>query len=881
MEKILYTRCSPWIDLINGGKIIKSEGFGVAAISPDLFANLNGVNFKLLKRIMEDRKGDPNQYEKIYEYVAIGGGKYAFICSGELPLCNEQRANGSGHRPIFMAEAIVGEFSASPAIYMNPENFKGDALSQNDYYRLDLGPDTAPFTLDAVEESALVQSDTLFSLTPQRSQIIASMMTYAYEELSKPENQRTVLFIKDTNENLVGYLDAVIRNLPAPIAKQITFITHTSSYKSNPERYTYYTLTPSGEIMEYNPYAEDNSKANRKMKYLFVGYTQGSPMRNARSEYHLLDAKSMQQTFEVNPGVFFTALASGDPSARKCLNYVNTALGGVLPSDRDGFYSCFKYLLSEFPAETNKAQLEAALTYFLNSEISANPASKEKVITRVESLYPSMMEEDYTSSFTLLSLAAKLDKGLYERLLPAITERVKGLLKGIASHPEAITMYETIDRAGLLSGMETELLEECIDVPTLYGLCKSKGNKESLDFYFSLWKKKLSLGLVKALPENDELMLLQSYASLLSNNAKNPSVIKEIDALLQPYGVKRGQTYTTVIQEAYKERRHEDVEIFIKAYQPDASYKDMQLTLAKMLPDLTYGQFENKFANEFKASGKNMDQYVETLLALFEVYPDAKAEGLTSGYVFGKTLLEAANGENFPAICDYLLKLHEIRGALSPDIVKDVENKSMRLLLQGSSIAKIEPILTALEINGPARLSAVKEKVVKASSAADQQKALEEFASEGGYPIKASDLRLGYFTSILKVLRYEKSFVHVAFLLAFSPEEPKELINGYFRTLKELRNGDGMLFYHSLCLIAVYETENVKTKKIVSYVASMIKGEDNEMLEQCYDKKYEKRLEEIPEGNELAKKAKQKLIDDFAAYAHAHRGFFAKLFGKK
>ena len=67
MEKILYTRCSPWIDLINGGKIIKSEGFGVAAISPDLFANLNGVNFKLLKRIMEDRKGDPNQYEKIYE----------------------------------------------------------------------------------------------------------------------------------------------------------------------------------------------------------------------------------------------------------------------------------------------------------------------------------------------------------------------------------------------------------------------------------------------------------------------------------------------------------------------------------------------------------------------------------------------------------------------------------------------------------------------------------------------------------------------------------------------------------------------------------------------------------------------------------------------
>lgn len=881
MEKILYTRCSPWIDLLNQGKIVRQEGFGVASVSSNLFSS--NINFRLLKRLMEDRKGDMNQFDKIFEYVEVGENTYAFICSGELPLCKETRKNGAGHRPIFMSEAIIGKFPVNAANFMNEENFPGDQRSQNDYYRLDLGQDTQPLPLESVDVNALKPSEIIFSMNPLRQKIVSSIAAYLIDELAKPEAKRTVLFIKADNNEMIGFVDAAIKCLPSSLANKVTFLTHTSSFKSNPERYAYYTLTQTGEVVEYNSFAEEAMKANRKLKYMLVGYTVGTCSRTPRSEFHHIDAKTGQMSFEVEPGAFLSALASFDPAAKKCLAYINEHLGGVFPKDRDAFYNFFKSALLG-KAEISKAELEGAIHYFLASPLSSNKDINEALSNYAINIYPSILEEDLHNSLSFIGLASKLDPSISTKLFPSIKDRFLSLLDDYVAHPEVLDIYATLQNVNWLSHVEMEMLGH-IHAATLISLVKANAGDSILLFYFNRYLEKVAKGLEKPLLANEELSLLYAYSAMLLRYSKNAAVLGQIDNELRRFGAKREQTYLTTIQAAYKAGRMDDVEYFLNLYRPGLDFKASQLELARVIKELNFGQFEQKFVKAYASNKKDGKLYEETLFALFDVYPEAKKKEFTGGLVYGKMLLEELGDkieqEQLKHVLEYLLKLKAIRGELPEEFIKGLEEKLMRFVLQGGSLSFANASLEELAIKAPAKLSALKEAITKAMKASDQQKALEEFAHEGGYPIKASDLRLPYFSAILKSLHYEKNYLHVAFLLAFAGNEPKDLVPSYLSLLKEGRETDGMVFYHSLCMVVTLESDSPRIKKIKDAVEALIKPKDNPILESCFEKKYEKRLDEFKEDTPALKKAKERLIADFKEYGDAHKGFFSKLFGRK
>ena len=871
MEKILYTRCSPWIDLLNQGKIVRQEGFGVAAVSPNLFSA--PINFRLLKRIIEDRKGDMNQFEKIYEYVDLGNGQHAFICSGELPLCTELRKNGGGHRPIFMAEAYVGSFNKNPAAYMNAENFPGDQKSQNEYYRLDLGPETAPFQLESQNEENLAKSDVFFSLGPDRKRNLTAILSYLLEELAKPEAQRTVLFIKDSNEEVIGYINTVAQLLPSSLASKLTFLTHSSSFKSNPERYSYYNMTPLGEVMEYNPYVEAAMKANRRLKYQVVGFTQGSLMHNPRSEFHMLDAKTGQTTFPVNAGTFVTALASSDPSARKCLAFINENMGGVLPQNVDNFYEFYRSVLVS-SGTPSKADLEHSVSFYLSSGYDM-PAIKNSVVALIKDNYGAMLEEDMASSFSLYKLAGRVDPSLSQQFFPLIKARLYALLDATPSM-NLVSVFNTLKAEGLLTSIENDILQNHVHADALYQLTKSHASDELLGFYFNLYLQKVGRGLEGKLSENDELKVLHAYAAIMLRNSNNPALLQQIDQLLMPFGARREQVYRKIVLEAYKENNQEQVDTFIRMFKPNMGYKETMLTLASFIKDMTFGQFENKLIKAYLSDRSRGAEYIDTLFALFEHYPNANRPELNSGLVFAKTFVEGIGEQVDPTALrnalDFLIRLKGVRGNIPEEIVKDLEMKLMKHVLQGGSLGEFEASLKELAIEKPAELSKVRDDVVRAQTSSDQKKVLEEFAAKGGYLAKPNDLRLPYFVSILRALNYEKSLVHIAFLCAFSPKDPKALLASYLHVLKELRKADGMLFYYSLCLVVSFKSDNADVKAVQEAFEALIKPKDNAILEDCYDKRYEKRLKELPEENEIYKAAKERLVADFQEYGKTHKG---------
>lgn len=871
MEKILYTRCSPWIDLLNQGKIVRQEGFGVAAISPNLFSA--PINFRLLKRIIEDRKGDMNQFEKIYEYVEVGNGQYAFVCSGELPLCTELRKNGGGHRPIFMAEALIGSFAKNPAAYMNAENFPGDQKSQNDYYRLDLGIDTPPFELTAENEENLAKTDVFFSLGPDRKRNLTAILSYLLEELKKPEAQRTVLFIKDSNEEVIGYINTVAQLLPASLSSKLTFLTHTSSFKSNPERYSYYNMSPIGEVMEYNPYVDAALKANRRLKYQVVGFTQGSLMHNPRSEFHLLDGKTGQTTFPVNAGVFVTALASGDPSARKCIAFINENMGGVLPNDVDNFYEFYRSVLVS-SGTPSKSDLERSINFYLSSGYNM-PAIKSSIINLIKDNYKAMLSEDMASSFSLYKLAGRVDPSLSQEFFPLIKAHLYSLLDAMPSN-ELISVYNTLKGEGLLASIENDILQNHIRGDVLYQLSKGAGNDAVLNFYFDLYQQKVKKGLEGKLSENDELKVLHAYAALMRKNANNPAVLQQIDALLVPFGARREQVYRTIVLEAYKDNNQEQIDTFIRMFRPNMGYKETMLTIASFIKEMTFGQFEGKLVKAYLSDKSRGAEYIDTLFALFEHYPNANRPELNSGLVFAKTFIEGLGEQVEPNALrnalDFLLRLKGVRGSIPEELAKELEMKLMKYVLQGGSLTTFEAPLKELAIEKPALLSKVKDDVVKAQTSSDQKKVLEEFAAKGGYLIKPADLRLPYFVSILRALNYEKSLVHIAFLCAFAPGDPKGLLASYIKVLQELRKSDGMMLYYSLCLVVSFKSDNGSVKAVQEAVEALIKPKDNPTIEACYDKRYEKRLKELPEDNEIYKAAKARLVADFQEYGKSHKG---------
>ena len=883
MEKILYTRCSPWIDLLNGGKVIRNEGFGVSAISPNLFTANASVNFRLVKRVIEDRKGDMNQFEKIYEYLHVGGDNYAFICSGELPLCTEPRKNGSTHRPIFMAEALIGKFAHNPAVLMNPENFKGDAVSQNDYYRLDLGPDTEPLSLEPVEEGALLEGNNFVPLVPARQKGLADLLAYVIEELAKPESQRTVLFIKDDNKSVIAYVESIARLLPAKLAKEFTFITHTSSYKSNPERYSYYNIAQSGEVMEYNPYGDESLKASRKCKYLVVGFTQGQPQRNMRSEFHLYDGKTYTGTFEVEPGAFLSALASGDPNAKRCLAYINANLNGEMPANRDDFYQFFRTMLNEH-ARVGLADLENGIAYYQRGPLADNPVIKDAIVARIEASYAQFAAEDSESGLRLFAAATSLEPSLKGKLMPYIAGGLIDGFRAIETNPGLVGRFRALESTGILEMIDDQLVG-MVNQDTLARLAKGQGNDELLDFYFAYFNKAVSKGKLKIAAD---LPTAHMLASLLKRFADKQPKLAIVDMYLRPLGVLRDQTYTTAITQLIAEKKENPAELLLNAYAGQASFAEKEVILAKMLKNSNVGYdfFEKKYVAAYTFSKAKYPEYLAALIALFEVFPEEKGKG-KAGALFGEKLVASLSGSSpesdINQALDYLVQFKEIHGAPFASMVDAISKLLMKCVLNGNSFRTLGPKLEALGIGGSDRLDSFKKEMLVAQKPGDQQKLLEEFGKEGGLFVSPDELRLPYFRELIKNLHFEKSMIHAAFWRVFADKKDYDrFIPVYLELFLELQpKMDGFLFYHSLCLILAYETESEHYLKMKKVLDDYLKRDDNAVFAFCYDKKFEKRLGELSETSDLLKNAKARLVEDYSQYQQAHLGFFQRLFGGK
>ena len=874
MERIVHTRCSPQISILKGGAVEKLEGFAVAALSPQFLSACQGINLRLTNEFMGMRVGDYGNYEKIYAYHHLGGGKFAFLCTAE----REPEAVGNrSPRPVFLSEAIVGEFSSSPVRYLNDANFPAFLVSQADYYRMDKGQNEQPMPLNPVEENELQEGipfELTYFRTPEKQKDLATLIAYFYEQLALPEEKRTILYMYGPNADILAYIRAIGVALPSQLAKRFTFLSHTSKINNNPERYGYSMIQPNGEIGEFNPFLE-NPTGKRSPKYMLIGESSSPSLpRNQRSQFNFFDATKLTGTVVANPGKFINDLAADEAAAREFLAYINNNLGGVLPAGIDSFYDTFRVLLRDGAEDPSYDELVASLRYFLDSNLAGNAAVRAQIAAKLPRFYEGMLEKDLGNNLVLLGLYEKFDHAIAASMDSLLENKYTAAIRNFEYGNELMPLRSALAACGKLEAIEAKIMPNEIKGEVFSRLISANAPKEKVTFYLNALKKKGPLSL------SEKDVIMNSAKTMMVRYAESDlELLRALDALLVADPAQRALAYSKAINEIYPSGNEKAMDNLLTLCIGPKPFKEKELTLAKTLANGSYAFFEKRYTRDVALGDKR--EKAETLLALFEIYPIAEGSP-DAGYLFLKAWLDrvpAQGGEEeLKNVVAYFAKMKEHKGLLpNREIIAKIESLVASSLYGGNKNLPASADLTALGIEGPARLAAL-ENALRMKVPAKQAEALAEFA-KNPLAISSEDVCKPFMKGLIKSLVYLNNPIHLNFFEAFPCQNVAPFARNYFGVLSEDKKTlDGMALYFSLCLTLSEGKKKPGLAYQLTAFEDIMKVPDNDIIATCYDKKFEKAAASLPENTPELKEAKERLIKDFEGYKKAHQGFFSKLF---
>lgn len=878
MDKIIYTRCSPWIDITKDGQISKSEGFGIAATSKDFMKSIDGCSKILLLKFLEERKCDPNYYEKLYEYASIGNDVYILNAVSELPFCNENRPNGSSHRPIFMAEAIVGKFNYKPGLYLTKENFLGNTISQNDYYRLDYGINEQPFILDTVDESNLIQAlaDESF-FTEQRKNILEKLICYVMEQVNLPLNKQKPMFIKDSNENVINYIRAISNCLPTSIVKKVTFLTHTTSFKNNPERYAYY-VENDGNITEYNSFAQEQ-KVFRKLKYMIIGFTNGNINRNQASEFELIDDRVC--TYNPIIGTFIHDIVNKKESAILFLNSLDDSFNFDL-KNIDEAYKMFKDI-NCFDQNAPFFEVVDFVSKFTNSNYN-NASYLPKVCSNLKIYYESHMLYDGENSFILLDKIKELDINLAKTLMINIYQLLAKEFSNSLIQSQYIELYDQLDRKGYITeSIKNDKILPCISSNQLMNIINENYSVDLVKIYLNLFIESLKLSnqIVTIESNNGRIFTILINKYLMSSGDILSIITKYLKANVTDYD----KIFEETLKELIEKNENQKVEKLVDIYKPELSNIKRNVFIAKFNKNASFKTFENEFCNKVRLSLKNIDEYFETLIEFFGVYQDELNNDF-SGLEILKLSVELVDVKTqhnyFNYIINYVLKLKEIKRKNNVDMLSEIiEKLNYKVMLFGLKNNDMITSLDKLNLlcdSYLTKLINVKNDLLKCKDE-KKQVAILNSLNDSNLNIPFEYLNTTLMKELISSLIFGNYPVHFDFIRLFAIEDELSVfVKTYLNKIFEQNKLDKVALYYSLCLVRCDNSSNELNKKISKQVNTLIKIDDG-IISKCFEKNIEKTIKKYKNFNN--DEALKLLIDEYNNYSEKNKGFFAKLFGKK
>lgn len=277
LNQLIYTRCKPHRDLKNKGNVARSDGFGVFSMSRGLATDPPVSDYTFLQaRLAAHNGAKENSAAGLfhsYEYTALDSGVYALSFEVARPLCKEQRKNGRTHRPgVFIKQCLVGTPEDYPVQWFGASVWDAHLKSQNDYY-LDEDPTAEPEWLPMVQvmpEGSYITTEKIRQFVHEgRKEAVKAGIWFLIQEYAKPENERKVLLIKDTPDNVELWIAAMEYAFSEEMAKKITFSTNKSRLAIQIDNMLFYYTDETGR---FYPMHNNSVTQVRHPYHMIAGY---------------------------------------------------------------------------------------------------------------------------------------------------------------------------------------------------------------------------------------------------------------------------------------------------------------------------------------------------------------------------------------------------------------------------------------------------------------------------------------------------------------------------------------------------------------------------------------------------------------------------------
>lgn len=277
LEQLIYTRCRPIIsprDL----SLHDIEGFGVFSVSSGI-ANLDVQTREWIMHM----NGLPNGAKEFgrvglinsYDYYRVDDNNFCMTYENARPYCKVPRANGLMNKPgNFIKQNLIGDICGFPYLWFGASVWNAHLISENDYYHYN--DDYSPISLkkmDCVPFGGYITTTQIRRFIEDgRQEAVKAGIAFLIEELSKDENKRKILLIRDIPSNVELWIASFLSAFPATFSKEISFSTNKTRFALGTKKTVifYYTDKKNQERLLY--YNKKRGITRRHPLFMIVGF---------------------------------------------------------------------------------------------------------------------------------------------------------------------------------------------------------------------------------------------------------------------------------------------------------------------------------------------------------------------------------------------------------------------------------------------------------------------------------------------------------------------------------------------------------------------------------------------------------------------------------
>ncbi|MBR1553998.1 MAG: hypothetical protein IJ644_01230, partial [Oscillospiraceae bacterium] len=431
LDQIIYTRCYPHRNLMEDGKVELDEGFGIFSFTESV-SHLYPDEKELLSSCLQFPNGGaeslPENLFASYEYFPFSDGTAVIIHAQTKPCCTEKRRNGFSHRDgNFIKQAFIGEIQCYPFEWFGNSQWNAQFCSDNDFY-MDCIENPVPPYLPQVQDVTPAEhkspewmrkkEEIRNFIAAGRQECLKEAACFVFQQFRVSEEERKVLLIKDTPQNVEKWITAISMGLPAEMAKQISFSTNMTNLSNAIESKLFFYTSQDGSFSKFR-----NGSSNlRRPYYLIVGYHPEDRNCNVRkladSNFEVLDGISMQFSFSPDNSEiqkeYYQELVNFGEDMEDFSNVILPELDVSVPDDRiPELYAAYHYLMTEQDSG-RRPQYDRTLISLKQFGITSNQIINQYLFRKVSQNYPDFWKEDAQNQYALLNFCWNLggDKNL-------------------------------------------------------------------------------------------------------------------------------------------------------------------------------------------------------------------------------------------------------------------------------------------------------------------------------------------------------------------------------------------------------------------------------------------------------------------------------------